>query len=161
MSTRRYALALGGNVTRAEGRPEAVLRAALAALGAELRLVAASPVIATAPLGPSIRRFANAAAIVESDLSPPALLARLKAIERRFGRRRGRRWGARPLDLDILLWSGGRFASAGLAIPHPRLAGRRFVARSAGDDRARLAGAARRPDRRPARRAVDPAAPAP
>ena len=55
------------------------------------------------------RDFANAVALVESGLEPPAMLARLKGIERDFGRRASRRWGPRVLDLDIALWSGGRF----------------------------------------------------
>jgi 2-amino-4-hydroxy-6-hydroxymethyldihydropteridine diphosphokinase len=55
------------------------------------------------------------------------MLARLKGFERDFGRRRGRRWGARVLDLDIVLWSGGAFRSRRLAIPHPRLGERKFV----------------------------------
>src|SRR3546814_8929009 len=66
----------------------------------------------TPPLGPTIRRFANMVAIIESDDDPPALLRRLKAIEHAFGRRRGRRWGARVIDLDIILWSGGAWADA-------------------------------------------------
>ena len=45
-------------------------------------------------------------------LDPPAMLAALKAIERDFGRRAGRRWGARVLDLDIVAWSGGRVRGA-------------------------------------------------
>ncbi len=53
--------------------------------------------------------------------------ARLKAIEREFGRRRGRRWGPRVLDLDLVLWSGGSFRSRSLTIPHPRLEQRDFV----------------------------------
>ena len=82
---------------------------------------------ASPPLGPSIRHFANAVARVDTELRPPELLARLQAIERAFGRRRGRRWGARVLDLDIVLWSGGRWTSAGLAIPHLAFRERRFV----------------------------------
>src|SRR3546814_19903770 len=72
----------------------------------------------TPPLGPTIRRFANMVAIIESDDDPPALLRRLKAIEHAFGRRRGRRWGARVIDLDIILWSGGAGADAWLTVPH-------------------------------------------
>ena len=81
----------------------------------------------TAPLGPAKRRFANAACVLESTCEPPALLAGLKRIERDFGRRRGRRWGDRALDCDIILWSGGRFASRALAIPHPHYRQRNFV----------------------------------
>jgi 2-amino-4-hydroxy-6-hydroxymethyldihydropteridine diphosphokinase len=107
-----------------------VLRAALTALAVEpdLTLEAASPVLASAPLGPSLRRYANAAAVLVSPLSPPELLARLHAIEGQFGRRRrGRRWLARPLDLDIVLWSGGAWTSPGLTIPHPAFRQRSFV----------------------------------
>ncbi|WP_174293426.1 2-amino-4-hydroxy-6-hydroxymethyldihydropteridine diphosphokinase, partial [Sphingomonas bacterium] len=88
---------------------------------------AMSPIVTTPPLGPSIRAFANAAALVESDEAPPVLLARLKAIEAAFGRRRGQRWSARVIDLDILLWSGGTWTSPGLAVPHRALADRQFV----------------------------------
>jgi 2-amino-4-hydroxy-6-hydroxymethyldihydropteridine diphosphokinase len=55
------------------------------------------------------------------------MLAGLKRIERDFGRRPGRRWGERVLDLDLVGWDGGRFRSRRLTIPHPRLAERGFV----------------------------------
>ena len=97
--------------------------AAAAAIGA----AAVSPVIATAALGPSIRRFANAVALVETEEPPPPLLARLKQVERAFGRRAGRRWGARVIDLDIVLWSGGVWRSPDLAVPHASFRQRRFV----------------------------------
>lgn len=96
----------------------------IAALG---QVVAASRVIATAPLGPSSRRFANAVAIIDSPESPRALLARLKQIERSFGRRSGRRWGTRVIDLDIILWSGGVWTDAVLTVPHAAFRLRRFV----------------------------------
>lgn len=119
-----YAIALGSNRPGRHGPPERELAAALAALG---QVVAASPVLRTPPLGPSLRRFANAVALVESDEEPPALLARLKAIERAFGRRRGRRWAARVVDLDIILWSGGVWSDRAVTIPHPRFRQRGFV----------------------------------
>lgn len=90
-------------------------------------MVAISRLIETPPLGPSARRFANAVALVESDVPPPAMLARLKAIEHDFGRRRGRRWGARVIDLDIVLWSGGMWVERDLAVPHPAFRQRAFV----------------------------------
>lgn len=132
----RYAVALGSN--RRHGRhggPEQVIAAALAALRAEgVEVLAVSPVIRTAALGPAGRGFANAAALIATPLSPPALLALLKRIERDFGRRRGRRWGARVLDLDILLWSGGTWPPfprparpSRLKVPHPGLPARAFV----------------------------------
>jgi 2-amino-4-hydroxy-6-hydroxymethyldihydropteridine diphosphokinase len=94
---------------------------------APLRLAAASPIITSRPLGPSLRLYANAAAIVETALPPPALLAHLKALERRFGRRNGRRWGARTLDLDIIFWSGGRWDRRALQVPHRDFRQRGFV----------------------------------
>jgi 2-amino-4-hydroxy-6-hydroxymethyldihydropteridine diphosphokinase len=89
---------------------------ALAAQG--LAVEAVSPTIASAPLGPSRRRYANAAAIVAGDLMPPALLLLLQRIEHDFGRvRRGQRWRARTLDLDVILWSGGVWRQAPGAAP--------------------------------------------
>ena len=104
-----------------------MVEAAIAALDEEFGLFDASPIILNAAHGPKARDFANAAALVESDLDPPAMLARLKSIERQFGRRPGRRWGPRVLDLDIVLWSGGKFRSRRLTIPHAELAKRSFV----------------------------------
>jgi len=124
MPAATYAIAIGSNRPGRHGRPEAEVRAAIAALGG---VVAASRIFATPPLGPSSRRYANAVAILESAESPPELLARLKNIERAFGRRSGRRWGARVIDLDIILWSGGVHVGPGLTIPHQAFQSRRFV----------------------------------
>lgn len=130
----RYLVALGSNRRHhRHGRPPAVLRAALAALDADgLKLERASPLVSSAPLGPSRRRYANAAALLRTELSPDDLLDRLKALERRFGRRRGgRRWQERVLDLDIVLWSGGAWASERLTVPHIAFRARLFVLRPA------------------------------
>ena len=123
MGRTSYALALGSNRRSRYGSPAATVRAALA----ELAPVAASTIRLTPALGPAGRSFANAAAIVASDLEPPDLLDRLKQIERAFGRRGGRKWGPRVLDIDLVLWSGGAWAEAGLVIPHPEMRSRRFV----------------------------------
>ena len=90
-------------------------------------MLSASRVHTTPPIRPPQRRYANAVALIESKLKPPDLLAKLKKIERRAGRRSGRRWGSRPLDLDIIAWSGGIWASPGLTIPHAEFRTRRFV----------------------------------
>jgi 2-amino-4-hydroxy-6-hydroxymethyldihydropteridine diphosphokinase len=83
-------------------------------------------------MGPSLRRYANSAAVIESSLAPAQLLTTLKEIERAFGRRPGgQRWSARVLDLDIVLWSGGSFAAAELIIPHRLFRTREFVLRPA------------------------------
>jgi 2-amino-4-hydroxy-6-hydroxymethyldihydropteridine diphosphokinase len=123
-SPSRYLIGLGSNRRGRHGGPAGEVRAALAAVGG---VVVASPIVATAPLGPSIRAYANAAALIETPEAPPALLARLKRIEAAFGRRPGRRWGARVIDLDILFWSAGAWASPGLVVPHPALRARGFV----------------------------------
>jgi 2-amino-4-hydroxy-6-hydroxymethyldihydropteridine diphosphokinase len=124
MARTSYVIGLGSNRRGRHGAPEREVRAALAALG---RVVAASRIVASAPLGPSIRRFANAVALIETDETPPELLDRLKAIEADFGRRRGQRWGARVIDLDIILWSGGSWADERLNVPHAHFRERRFV----------------------------------
>jgi len=119
-----YAVAIGGNRRGRAGSPRRVVAAAIAALPG---LVVASRIIETAPVGPSIRRYANAAALIESNLMPDALLDVLQAMERAAGRRAGRRWGARVLDLDIVLWLGGSFAAPGIVVPHPHFRTRDFV----------------------------------
>jgi len=121
-----YVIALGSNRRGRHGTPADEVRAALAAVSG---VVMTSSLVATAPLGPARRRFVNAAALVESEDSPPELLARLKAIETAFGRRRGQRWTDRVIDLDIILWSGGAWASDGLTVPHPEFRRRDFVLR--------------------------------
>ena len=104
---------------------------AIAALEtAEVDVFAVSPTIRSASIGPSRRCYANAAAILSTDLSPPDLLTMLQSVEAHFGRiRRGQRWQARTLDLDILLWSGGMWSSdsPALAIPHYAMRERAFV----------------------------------
>lgn len=125
-----YVIALGSNrVHHRHGAPRGVLTAALAALNHDgLHLLRASPAVASRPLGPSLRTYANAVALVASALEPEAMLARLKQIEGRFGRRTGGgRWRARVLDLDIVLWDGGPWASPGLIIPHREYRRRHFV----------------------------------
>jgi 2-amino-4-hydroxy-6-hydroxymethyldihydropteridine diphosphokinase len=104
-----------------------VVEAAIARLDEEFGLFDASPIILNAARGGAGRDFANAVALVESALEPGKMLMALKSIEREFGRRPGKRWGPRVLDLDIVLWSGGRVRARGLTVPHPELARRSFV----------------------------------
>ncbi len=134
-------IALGSNKRHGRhGSPAGVVAAAIAALGAALGaaglpVVRASRIYATAPLGPGGRAYANAVVTVASDLPLPEVLGQLKGIEAAFGRRGGRRWGARVLDLDIIGQGaavtpsrlGWRAARRGLIVPHPRLAARAFV----------------------------------
>ena len=130
----RYLIALGSNKRHhRHGAPAGVLAAALDALAAQgIAVLAVAPVLQSAPLGPSKRRYANGAALIESDLDPEELLALLKSTERQFGRRSGgQRWASRVLDLDIVLWSGGAWSSPDLTVPHKSFRQRDFVLRPA------------------------------
>lgn len=118
-----YAIALGSNRRSRHGSPRETLQAALD----QLRPVAVSRIHATPALGPGGRSYANAVAVVESKLEPDELLSDLKALERAFGRRPGRRWGPRVLDLDIILWSEGPWGGPGPIVPHPEFRNRAFV----------------------------------
>ena len=123
-----YAIAIGSNRPHGRhGRPADVVAAAIATLDERFTLFDASPLILNPATGGAGREFANGVALIHSELEPPALLAALKSLERAFGRRPGRRWGPRVLDLDIIAWSGGGVASRTLTIPHPRLTQRSFV----------------------------------
>lgn len=123
-----YALALGSNrALSAKRTPAALLREVMHQLETLGEVCATAPVSITPPLGPSLRLFANSAVLIASPLQPDAMLAALKQIERQFGRRRHRRWGARSMDIDIILWSGGRWASRDLRIPHAAFRARDFV----------------------------------
>jgi 2-amino-4-hydroxy-6-hydroxymethyldihydropteridine diphosphokinase len=127
-ATHLYAVAIGSNRAHGRfGRPAAVVETAIARLDGQFGLFDAAPIVLNPAHGGAGRDFANSVAFVESDLEPLAMLRAVKAIERDFGRRAGRRWGPRILDLDLVLWSGGRFRSRILTIPHPRLAERNFV----------------------------------
>ena len=123
-----YAIAIGSNRPHGRlGRPQQVVEAAVEELDRRFALFDASPILLNPAQGGAGRDFANAVALVESNCFPPQLLAELKVMERSFGRRRGRRWGSRVLDLDIIWWSGGPWRSRWLTIPHRALEGRDFV----------------------------------
>ena len=127
-TTHLYAIAIGSNRPHGRhGRPAGVVEAAIARLDQDFGLFDASPIILNAAHGGAGRDLANAVALVESELEPPEMLGRLKAIEREFGRRSGKRWGPRVLDLDVALWSGRRWRSRRLTVPHRQLGKRSFV----------------------------------
>ena len=127
-ATHLYAIAIGSNRPHGRfGRPPQVVEAAIARLDRDFGLFDASPILLNRAQGGAGRDFANAVALVESGAEPPQLLAALKRLEREFGRRRGRRWGPRVLDLDIVDWSGGKWSSHELTVPHRAAASRAFV----------------------------------
>ncbi len=119
----RAHLGLGSNL----GDREAALRSALELLGEDV--VAVSSFRETDPVGYLDQpRFLNAAAALETELEPRALLERLLEVERELGRTRdGPRFGPRTIDLDLLLYGDRVIDEPGLVVPHPRLAERRFV----------------------------------
>ena len=127
-ATKLYAIAIGSNRPHGRyGRPPQVVETVIARLDEEFGLFDASPILLNKAMGRAGRDFANAVALVESDLEPPQMLCRLKDLEREFGRRPGRRWAARVLDLDIVDWSGEPWRSRGLNVPHRSAASREFV----------------------------------
>ena len=127
-ATQLYAIAIGSNRPHGRfGRPPQVVETAIARLDQDFGLFDASRIVLNKAVGGAGRDFANAVALVESDLEPPEMLCRLKALEREFGRRRGRRWAARVLDLDIIDWSGGKWRSRSLSVPHRAASTRAFV----------------------------------
>ena len=125
-----YAIAIGSNRPHGRfGRPQEVVTAAVMELDRLFGLFDASPLLLNPASGGAGRDFANAVALVESEHAPPDMLAALKTLERGFGRRAGKRWGPRVLDLDLLLWSGGSWRSRSLTIPHAALEQRDFMLR--------------------------------
>lgn len=72
--------------------------------------------------------YVNAVMAIDCLLSPASLLCQLRAIEARQGRvRQELRWGARTLDLDILLYNQNIIETDELIVPHSGIADRAFV----------------------------------
>ena len=121
-------IALGGNV----GDVRDTFRNALAMLctGAEVSLIARSRSYLTPPWGVKDQPpFINCCAAIDTTLSPHDLLRRVQEVERTFGRDRAneRRWGPRPLDIDIIAYDDIAMNDPNLTLPHPRLFERAFV----------------------------------
>ena len=118
---------LGANL----GDREGTMRSALELLDDVdgIEVVAVSRFRETEPWGVEDQpRFLNAAARVETTLSPRELLAALLAVERALGRtRQGPRFGPRTIDLDLLLYGDEVVDEPGLTVPHPRLHERAFA----------------------------------
>jgi 2-amino-4-hydroxy-6-hydroxymethyldihydropteridine diphosphokinase len=121
-------LGLGGNV----GDVRATLDRAIAMLcsAGDIRLLARSSDYRTPPWGLEDQPpFINACVQIETSLAPHELLARAQAVERALGRERGneRRWGPRPIDIDLLAYDDVMLQTRELILPHPRLLARAFV----------------------------------
>ena len=117
-------LGLGSNL----GDRQANLAEALQSLRGHVRIERVSPVYETEPLHVTDQpRFLNLAAKGVTVLEPAALLAAVKRMEDRMGRRPGARYGPRPIDIDILFFDDRVIRTDALEIPHPRVAERGFV----------------------------------
>jgi 2-amino-4-hydroxy-6-hydroxymethyldihydropteridine diphosphokinase len=119
-------LGLGSNL----GNRLTNLQAAVDALQTEpgLRVTASSRVWETVPVGgPPQPDYLNAVIRAETDLSARDLLDVARRVEQRMGRVRKERWGARLLDVDILLYDEEQIDEPELVVPHPRMAERAFV----------------------------------
>jgi 2-amino-4-hydroxy-6-hydroxymethyldihydropteridine diphosphokinase len=103
----------------------------------EMKSVVMSPVYETQPVGPIQQQpYLNAAAVIQTQLSPRRLLEQLNAIETQQGRdslTTRVKWGPRPLDLDILFYDQQIIDEPGLLIPHPRMHERWFVLKPLND----------------------------
>lgn len=106
-------------------------RQGIAAIAASksCQLDGVSPLYETEPVGVEDQAwFVNGVARIKTDLDPPSLLERLRAIETSLGRRPGgKKFGPRVLDLDILFFDDLILRTGQVEIPHPRLHERRFV----------------------------------
>jgi 2-amino-4-hydroxy-6-hydroxymethyldihydropteridine diphosphokinase len=118
-------IALGSNLG---DRVENLLLARERIVSPHVRLTRASSIYETAPREIVDQPwFLNQVVIAETTLFPRQLLARLLRIEHEMGRQRTIAKGPRVIDLDILLFGDAVIHTAGLEIPHPRMAERRFV----------------------------------
>ena len=136
----RAYLGLGSNIGDRKANIREALRRLRGVKGVAVLKV--SSLHETEPVGgPPQADFLNAACEVEAALTPRGLLRAALRIEREMGRLRGVRWGPRVIDIDILLCDDKVVEDAELTVPHPRLAGRRFVL----EPLAEIAPAARHP----------------
>lgn len=128
----RAALGLGGNI----GDSRKLIAAAIARLAEHpgIDVEAVSALYLTPPWGKLDQpAFLNAAALIDTTLSPRQLLDAILGIERELGRERIERWGPRRIDIDILLFGSVEMNEPGLHIPHPRLTERAFALVPLGD----------------------------
>ena len=96
----------------------------------DITLLKQSPLYRTVPVGPIEQAdFTNAAIVIETTLTPEALIALCHRIEREMGRDRAQeqRWGPRRIDIDLIAHGQETRNGPDLILPHPRFAERAFV----------------------------------
>ncbi|MDD5461470.1 MAG: 2-amino-4-hydroxy-6-hydroxymethyldihydropteridine diphosphokinase [Methylococcales bacterium] len=120
-------IGLGSNLAT----PVAQIRSARAAIAAinGVQELAFSGLYHSLPMGPQDQPdYINAVMAIATDLPPLDLLQGLQKIENDQGRvRTGQHWGARTLDLDILIYGDQKIDQPDLTVPHKGLADRSFV----------------------------------
>jgi 2-amino-4-hydroxy-6-hydroxymethyldihydropteridine diphosphokinase len=92
-----------------------------------MHLLALSDLFETEPVGPPQPFYINAAALFRASLPPEEILNAGRKAEEEAGRTRTELWGARTLDVDIILYGARIIKTRDLEIPHPRFRGREFV----------------------------------
>lgn len=119
------AIALGSNL----GESQQNLEQAISQLNQspEITVNDVSSWYETVPVGPAQPNYLNGCALLTTSLPPHPLLDTLLRIETQFGRVRQERWGARTLDLDLLLYEDIVLDTPRLQLPHPRMRERAFV----------------------------------
>ena len=119
-------IGIGSNVgNKRENFFEAVNR--LAKLP-DTRVIKESSLNESEPLGDAKDWYVNGAVEIETKFKPDMLLKKFKNIERAMGRKKiKKRWGARIIDLDILLYDSAVVKKKNLKIPHPEMSTRKFV----------------------------------
>jgi 2-amino-4-hydroxy-6-hydroxymethyldihydropteridine diphosphokinase len=119
------ALALGSNLGDSLFILEAAIQTLVEMPG--IKLLAKSNWYQTKPIGPPQPDYLNGCILLQVRILPDLLLKILLKIENKFGRIRNEKWGARTLDLDILLYGNQVINTPRLQIPHPRMCDRAFV----------------------------------
>ena len=123
-------IGLGSNLSGSMGDPQKQMQTALEKISdhPEIHQLNTSSFYRTSPVGPQDQPdFINAVAQAKTSLTPLALLDYLQQIENEHGRERKEHWGARTLDLDILIFGQQSIHNTRLIIPHPRIEERAFV----------------------------------
>ena len=121
-----FAISIGANLGDRIGALQGAVDALVAA--ESVRVTGVSAVFETDPVGgPSQPDYLNAVVVGETDLRPHELLDLAHRIEQQWDRTREVRWGARTLDIDIVMMGEASVSDATLQIPHPRVAERAFV----------------------------------
>jgi 2-amino-4-hydroxy-6-hydroxymethyldihydropteridine diphosphokinase len=131
--TELCAIALGSNLSSEIGDSEKIVRSAIAQLASisEIEIIHVSrwyrTKAITLPNSAAQPDYINGCAVLKTSLQPLQVLQILFNTEQMFGRERRERWGARTLDLDLLLYGDRKIDTPELVIPHPRMCDRAFV----------------------------------